>query len=143
MDTTISALLIDDDKNFNFLQARLLQKSGRFSQIDIALSGRRGIELLEERARGGLPMPDAIFLDINMPGMTGWDFLAELRGRTCLDLSHTRIFILTSSINPDDFRKAEATKEVDELIEKLLTREKVEALTDRYFSGQFRRLSAG
>lgn len=52
-------------------------------------------------------LPDAIFLDLNMPIMDGFQFLKELRGRTALKA--IPVIILSTSSHQDTI---EATKEL-------------------------------
>jgi CheY-like chemotaxis protein len=100
-------LLVDDDQPTNVLHEIILKK---FTSVPLTiktfLNGKQALDYLKEA-----PGQYIIFLDINMPTMSGWDFL---------DASHnieghdgTRIFILTSSINPEDEQKAAKYPEVN------------------------------
>ncbi len=65
---------------------------------------------------------DAIlFLDINMPSLTGWDVLDKLGtfGKAFKD--RIKIFMLSSSINPSDKEKAAGNKLVSGYISKPLS----------------------
>jgi DNA-binding response OmpR family regulator len=64
-------LIIDDDTKFSRLTAGYLQRFGY--TVDTAQDGRQGLE----RARNGNYA--AIFLDVMLPKMNGWDVLRELR----------------------------------------------------------------
>ncbi|KAB2897718.1 MAG: response regulator, partial [Kofleriaceae bacterium] len=64
-------LLIDDDAEARELSRRTLARRG-FTVVS-AESGARGLELASSVA------PDAIVLDVKMPGMSGWEVLSTLK----------------------------------------------------------------
>ena len=65
-------LVIDDDEAIRTALAELLELCGY--SVAVAADGQEGVELLEY----GLA-PRAIVLDLMMPRMDGWTFLARLR----------------------------------------------------------------
>ena len=116
--------LIDDDDITNMLHQFFLEEYFPdasivvFSQAELAL---KAISLNE-------PLPDYIFLDINMPVMDGWEFMDELSKMTIANLSDLNIYILTSSLDPSDFSKADLSPLIQGFISKPLEIEKVEFL---------------
>ena len=70
--TTI--LVIEDDEDLRAVVVHGLATSDR-----TLLEAEDGLAALELIAAQGLP--DLILLDMNMPGMNGWEFAAELRAR--------------------------------------------------------------
>jgi CheY-like chemotaxis protein len=64
--------------------------------------------------------PDIIFLDINMPDMDGWDFLAHFKNFPIDARTKCKVVMLTSSIDIFDIRKARVYKEVIDYIIKPL-----------------------
>jgi len=69
-------------------------------------------------------LPDRIFLDIFMPEMDGWGFMKELE-KSNIDVDIT---ILSSSIDPDDIKKAKSFPFVTSYISKPITEEKINKL---------------
>jgi len=67
-----TVLVIDDDPDAADLMARALERSG-FATLR-AGKGGEGIELARKKK------PDAITLDVMMPGMDGWSVLSVLKG---------------------------------------------------------------
>jgi signal transduction histidine kinase/CheY-like chemotaxis protein len=67
-----TVLVIDDDPDAADLMARALERSG-FATLR-ASKGGEGIELARTKK------PDAITLDVMMPGMDGWSVLSVLKG---------------------------------------------------------------
>lgn len=116
--------LIDDDDITNMLHQFFLEEYFPdasivvFSQAELAL---KAISLNE-------PLPDYIFLDINMPVMDGWEFMDDLSKMTIANLNKVHIYILTSSLDPSDFSKADQSPLIKGFISKPLEIEKVEFL---------------
>jgi len=68
---TRRVLVVEDDRPSGELLTVLLEGQGL--QVDMALSGEHALEVL---ASG---LPDAVLLDIRLPGVDGWELLARLR----------------------------------------------------------------
>jgi two-component system, LytTR family, response regulator len=65
-------IIIDDERLARNELKKLLQEFGEIEVIDEAANVQEGIEKIEQYN------PDLIFLDIQMPGKTGFDLLEEL-----------------------------------------------------------------
>jgi len=102
-----SFLLIDDDEATNFLHKREISKSEIKSEVNVVENGEEGINFIKDLLAKGEPLPTVIFLDINMPRMNGWEFLEEYEKITTgLKLNANIVVMLTTSLNPDDEKKA-------------------------------------
>jgi CheY-like chemotaxis protein len=101
MHTLKKILLVDDDKAVNFINRLVLQENDINCNIVEATDGQQALDHLEAHDE----CPDVIFLDINMPGMDGFEFLSALKNRDkCCN--HSNIFMLTSSIREEDKARA-------------------------------------
>ena len=85
-------------------------------------------EYLDFCLANGDSFPDAIFLDINMPGIGGLDFADLYSRRYAEHFPETKLFILTGSISGKDKAKALQIPGVDEFVQKPLTEEKLSQL---------------
>lgn len=109
--------LIDDDPINNLLCEVMLRKSGYANEINVFLSGEEALGWLEMQPASA--WPDVIFLDINMPGLDGWDVLKRLETLA----RPVRVKMLTSSVSDADRKKALGYPLVDDYLLKPLKRE--------------------
>jgi PAS domain S-box-containing protein len=114
-----SIWFIDDDVINNLLNERLLKK--HFPQISCKTFSEAE-RAFDELITNTDQLPDAIFLDINMPVMNGWDFLDNLLNKNL----NLKVYMLTSSIDPKDQEKALGYDSVKDFISKPFKRGKTE-----------------
>ena len=135
-------MLIDDDEPTNFLSSMIIEEANCTEHIQIEDSGERAINYLVNSAKFAYsnkdyPWPDLVFLDINMPAMNGWEFLAKYNK---LDKKHHRkikIIMLTTSLDPDDEIKAKKITGVTDFKHKPLTEQILIETLQQYFPGHF------
>jgi CheY-like chemotaxis protein len=124
-------LLIDDDHMTNYLHKRVISKASLTSSIIVSTNGKEGIEELlkiEDADLDNIKSKVIVFLDINMPVMDGWTFLEvfkEIKNKLNFEIN---IFVLSSSINPDDKARAEKNSFVTKYINKPLNKESISYL---------------
>ncbi|MEW8028668.1 MAG: response regulator [Candidatus Thiodiazotropha sp.] len=110
-------LLIEDDRVDIMTVQRALQKNNIINPLLIARTGLEALDML--RGTNGVkkinPLPSLTLLDLNLPKMSGFEFLQELRSDP--ELKSLRIIVLTSSNEPKD-RAAAFKFEVDDYIVK-------------------------
>jgi CheY-like chemotaxis protein len=123
-------LLIDDDPDDNFFHQIIIKKMNMVHNIDVVTDGVKALEYLK---RENQVQPELIFLDINMPRMNGWEFLAEYKKADIKSKSKIIIMILTTSANPDDLQKAKEIEEVSGFETKPLSPESLTSILNEYF----------
>ena len=79
----VEILVVDDDKNISQLIKLYLSKEG--CNVKTAFDGKEAIEVFKSMN------PDAVILDIMLPGMDGWDVCREIR-----KVSNVPIIMLTA-----------------------------------------------
>jgi len=118
----MNVLIIDDDEINNFLCKKVMELSDFSQEIHACLSVDEGIKYLKTTlAKNPDKYPDTLFLDINMPVRTGWDFLDEY-DILCKEntLKKMNIYMLSSSVYEEDINKAEENSLITKYVTKPL-----------------------
>jgi CheY-like chemotaxis protein len=115
---TTSVLVIDDDAAARDLMSRFLTREG--FQVEVARSGPEGLRLARANP------PDAITLDVMMPGMDGWAVLSELKADPAL--SEIPVVVVTIT---DDQSLGYALG-ASEYMTKPIDRERLASILHRY-----------
>jgi len=134
MEKEISCImLIDDHHPTNVLHSLVIQKCNCSKSVIIFDDGQNALMYFREPFGITHPKPAIIFLDINMPGMTGWEFLEEYKNLSEDKKSGTQLLMLSTSLHPEDLEKAEMEVIVKDYIHKPLTVEIMKDVIKRYF----------
>lgn len=115
--------LIDDDNVTNMLNRYFLEE--HFTHLQIRSFTKARLALLE--LMQSTEIPDVVFLDINMPEMNGWEFLEELRSLSLTKIPD--IYLLSSSVDPNDELNARSISTVKGFISKPFEFEKISFLS--------------
>lgn len=98
--------IIDDDRVFQKLTWMKITRKNYARKVLMFSDGEQAISFIRDNASNVDELPDIILLDLNMPVMDGWDFMdAFVKMRPHIGKKIT-IFIATSSVNPEDQRRA-------------------------------------
>jgi CheY-like chemotaxis protein len=121
-------LLVDDNADDNFYHERIIRKNNGAEKVLSFTDPAEALRFLRSRTAQD-PGPQLIFLDINMPGMNGIEFLNEYRKQE----NRAVVVMLTTSENPDDMRKASATGVISDFKTKPLSKEMLADIVSRHF----------
>ena len=129
-------MLVDDNYDDNFIHDRLIKKNDAADIVITKQSAMEALKYLKSRKDDSIPPspPDLIFLDINMPGMNGWEFLQEYKKIDKQFQSRAVVVMLSTSDNPDDKMKAKFSSGVSDFKTKPLTREMLQDVIAKFFS---------
>jgi len=118
-----TVLSIEDDKVTQILNGVHLNTLKFCNTIIEAYNGIEAIDFFKKLDSGEISMesfPEVIFLDLNMPIMDGWDFYETFKRDFAPFEEKTSIFILSSSINPEDLERTKNEKRIVGFLEKPL-----------------------
>ena len=126
--------MIDDNADDNFFHERVINKCHAADAVVSKQTSRDALKFLRSLDQSNHKMhPDLIFLDINMPGMNGWEFLDEYNALDADIVNRAIIVILTTSENPDDKLKVEEMNIACDFRTKPLTQRMLNDVIDKYF----------
>lgn len=127
-------LLVDDDPDDNFLHQIIIEDSGLCETVRVAENGFAALDYLTHPDHPDYLRPDVILLDINMPGMNGFEFMDQYNTLPEQFRSHLVLMMMTTSLNPVDRWRAQGVPDVNGFQSKPLTQAMLQDIVDRHFS---------
>jgi CheY-like chemotaxis protein len=120
-------MLLDDNELDNFINEKIIEASHFSERVYLTSSGKSALEFLTNLNVTGKESesiyPEAIFIDINMPMMDGFQFIDNLKTIQGEKIKDCKLIILTSSIYPEDRTKAMTISKNITFLNKPLTEE--------------------
>ncbi len=132
MDRLRKIFLVDDDEADNEFHRIVLEEAGFRGAVECHLYAEDALERL--RAPGAEP-PDLILLDINMPRMSGFDFIEELEGLKEVG-ARPVVAMLSTSRSPQDRERARGLPRISGFLNKPLREEELYSLLNQHFPRQ-------
>ncbi|AUD02959.1 response regulator [Spirosoma pollinicola] len=127
-------LLVDDDPDDNFLHQLIIDESELCEQVRISDSGPNALQYLTVTDHPDYVRPDVLILDINMPGMNGFEFLEEYDKLDSQLKSSIVVLMLTTSLNPNDKHKASLWTDIKAYRTKPLTSAMIQEIVNTHFT---------
>lgn len=126
-------LLVDDNEADNVYHEIMLRRAGFSGDVVICESGEAALEYLRTHTDA---LPELVLLDINMPGMDGFEF-AQSATQYLLGGDTATIVMLTSSASETDRRRAQELPVIRGYIIKPLTERTATDLLAGKFDSNF------
>jgi CheY-like chemotaxis protein len=110
-------VFIDDDPIDHFVMKHVL-RARNFFDTTYTVDGSLVLDYIEENKDSPEKLPDLIFLDLNMPQYSGWEFLERMQKLHCHILKDIHVYVLSSSLRPADRETSSRYSFVSEFISK-------------------------
>jgi len=117
------ACVIDDDEIYTFTVKRIINNSRIAAKTLFFPNGKLALDFFKEYINQTDSLPDLILLDINMPVLDGWQFMDEFIKLNPLIRKKITVYIVSSSIDEQDFKRAKSYEEISDFIVKPITGE--------------------
>ena len=115
-------VLIEDDQAMNYYHQRLFVKQDFADEVLSYHSAKEALNGIKSLQQVTLLY---IFLDLNMPQMDGWHFIEELEKLKFDSNTQIKLFVLSSSVNPNDMMNAKQNSAVTDYLSKPLSIETI------------------
>lgn len=116
-------LLVDDNRPNNYLTKMILKKSFEEVHVNDFTVPEDGLEFMKSEPSHNPPDgKTTLFLDINMPTISGWEFLEAFELFDASIKGQYDIYILSSSVDQKDINRAKENPLVIDFIEKPLNK---------------------
>jgi CheY-like chemotaxis protein len=126
MGSACKFLVIDDNEIDRLITSRLLS-SGGMTDVHTVNSGYEGISCLKEHV-SKINQKLIVLVDIMMPGMDGFQFMEAFDSLDNSVKRVTQVFMLSSTLDPRDIKRAASNHAVRELLSKPLPVAKLSAV---------------
>ncbi|MEZ4772805.1 MAG: response regulator [Bacteroidia bacterium] len=123
-------VFIDDDYPTNYYHKIIAREAEIAEDLVFFQSATEALDYLISVNDNDGASPEVIFLDINMPGMNGWEFIKAYEKKVSSQSS--KIWMLSTSINPADKALADINERISGFLNKPLTVEIFNELREEY-----------
>lgn len=127
-------LCVDDDPITLMLCKMVVSRAAFAGEVVTAQNGEEALNYFDDLKLNNLGneikrYPQLILLDLNMPVMGGWEFLDHFsKSDYPVLFKDCKVIVLSSTIDPDDIKKAKTYPMVLDFLSKPITKEMLEDL---------------
>jgi CheY-like chemotaxis protein len=125
-------IIIDDEDVNLFISKKLISETLGIQDIKTFSSGADALRFLQNDFVYSTARPTVLLLDLNMPVISGWDFLDFFSQYKEELKNNVHVYILSSSIDPRDKAKALSNPNVISFITKPITKD---VIRENFFLG--------
>ncbi|MDO6517894.1 response regulator [Zobellia uliginosa] len=128
MQSPFHLCIIDDDDIYRFTIIQSAKFVGIEHKTSVFVNGEDALNFILENQNDPAALPDIILLDIDMPVMDGFQFLEEYKAIEPKIDKDINIYMVSSSVDPEDITRAKSYSMVVDYISKPLTPENLKQL---------------
>jgi len=118
-----NVMVIDDNRIDLYIASRMITKNNFGKEVMQYSSAIEALKYLQENQMNIPQLPDVIFLDIYMPGMSGFEFMKEYVKLSTPLKNFSKVFIISSSLDEQDITRANNDQNIVAMKEKPITKE--------------------
>jgi two-component SAPR family response regulator len=112
-------IIVDDDHFSNLICAMVIRNTLSETETEVFTNPEEALEFIQKKYIKIIG-PTILFLDINMPILTGWDFMKRFEMFETAIKDQIFIYIQSSSVDERDVQKASNNKHIKGFILKPL-----------------------
>jgi CheY-like chemotaxis protein len=116
-------LLIDDDNSFNEFHEKIIRGLEPDTRVISYTNPEKAVDFLKNKHDNKGVAPNFIFMDINMPVLSGWEFIERIKLLPNSFFSSTIIYFVSTFPNPGDQLRINAEPLLKDWMEKPLSKE--------------------
>jgi CheY-like chemotaxis protein len=127
-------VIIDDDPIDHFMMKHILRGKNYFDTTTYTVYGALVLDYIEENKCQPEKLPDVIFLDLNMPEFSGWDFLERMEQMQHEVNKNIQVYIISSSVRHIDKEASAKYRFVSNFISKPIESSEIERIMGEQYA---------
>lgn len=131
--------IVDDDPVYVFGARKIMERANFAEEFSVFHNPEIALNNLSIALETNTQLPDVMLMDINMPMLDGWQLLEELSKFPAL--KNIAVYVMSSSIEPDDVQQAKRFPIVKGYLNKPLNNGVLEKLCSAATDGKFDNLT--
>jgi CheY-like chemotaxis protein len=125
-------MIIDDNLIDLYIASRMITNNNFGKKVLQYSSAIEALKYLQENMRNISQLPNVIFVDIYMPGMSGFEFMKEYNKLSIPFKNNCSVLIISSSLDEQDLNCANNDENIVAMKEKPITKEFIADLKIRF-----------
>jgi len=118
-----NVMVIDDNRIDLYIASRMITKNNFGKKVIQYSSAIEALIYLQENQENIPELPEVIFVDIYMPGMSGFEFMKEYDKLSVPLKNNCKVFIISSSLDEQDITRADNDENIVAMRQKPITKE--------------------